>query len=307
MNLNKYLDVSPEVAQAVADGRPVVALESTIISHGMPYPQNVETALKVEQIIRDNGAVPATIAILGGRLKAGCTREEIEYLGKQGQAVTKASRRDLAVLCARGADGATTVTTTMIIAHLAGIQIFATGGIGGVHRGAETTMDISADLEELGQTPVMVICAGAKSILDLGLTLEYLETKGVPVIGYGTEELPAFYTRTSGFGVDYRLDTPAELAAAFHAQREMGLKGGMLVTNPIPEEYSMDPAVINKAIDQAIAECQAQGVHGKATTPFLLARVKDLTGGDSLGSNIQLVFNNARLAARTAAELVKLG
>ena len=307
MNLAKYLDVAPEVAQAVAAGKPVVALESTIISHGMPYPQNVETALKVEQIIRDNGAVPATIAILGGRLKAGCTQEEIEYLGKQGQAVTKASRRDLAVLCARGADGATTVTTTMMIAHMAGIQIFATGGIGGVHRGAETTMDISADLEELGQTPVMVICAGAKSILDLGLTLEYLETKGVPVIGYGTDELPAFYTRTSGFGVDYRLDTPAELAAAFHAQRAMGLKGGMLVTNPIPEEYSMDPAVINKAIDQAIAECQAQGVHGKATTPFLLARVKDLTGGDSLDSNIQLVFNNARLAARTAAELVKLG
>ena len=307
MDLNKYLDVAPEVAQAVADGRPVVALESTIISHGMPYPQNVETALKVEQIIRENGAVPATIAILGGRLKAGCTREEIEYLGKQGQAVTKASRRDLAVLCARGADGATTVTTTMIIAHMAGIRIFATGGIGGVHRGAETTMDISADLEELSHTPVMVVCAGAKSILDLGLTLEYLETHGVPVIGYGTKELPAFYTRKSGFAVDYEMDSPAELAAAFHTSLELGFQGGMLVTNPIPEEYSMDPAVINKAIDQAIAECQAQGVHGKATTPFLLARVKDLTGGDSLDSNIQLVFNNARLAARTAAELVKLG
>lgn len=307
MNLAKYLDVAPEVAQAVAAGKPVVALESTIISHGMPYPQNVETALKVEQIIRDNGAVPATIAIIGGRLKAGLTPEEIEYFGKKGPEIAKASRRDLPVLVARGQDGACTVTTTMMIAHMAGIGVFATGGIGGVHRGAETTMDISADLEELGQTPVMVICAGAKSILDLGLTLEYLETKGVPVIGYGTDELPAFYTRTSGFGVDYRLDTPAELAAAFHAQRAMGLKGGMLVTNPIPEEYSMDPAVINKAIDQAIAECQAQGVHGKATTPFLLARVKDLTGGDSLDSNIQLVFNNARLAARTAAELVKLG
>ena len=307
MNLNKYLDVAPEVAQAVAEGKPVVALESTIISHGMPYPQNVKTALEVEQIIRDNGAVPATIAIIGGRLKAGLTPEEIEYFGKKGPEIAKASRRDLPVLVARGQDGACTVTTTMMIAHMAGIGVFATGGIGGVHRGAETTMDISADLEELGQTPVMVICAGAKSILDLGLTLEYLETKGVPVIGYGTDELPAFYTRTSGFGVDYRLDTPAELAAAFHAQRAMGLKGGMLVTNPIPEEYSMDPAVINKAIDQAIAECQAQGVHGKATTPFLLARVKDLTGGDSLDSNIQLVFNNARLAARTAAELVKLG
>ena len=307
MHINKYLDVKPEVAEAIAQGKPVVALESTIISHGMPYPQNVKTALEVEQIIRDNGAVPATIAIIGGRLKAGLTPEEIEYFGKKGPEIAKASRRDLPVLVARGQDGACTVTTTMMIAHMAGIGVFATGGIGGVHRGAETTMDISADLEELGQTPVMVICAGAKSILDLGLTLEYLETKGVPVIGYGTDELPAFYTRTSGFGVDYRLDTPAELAAAFHAQRAMGLKGGMLVTNPIPEEYSMDPAVINKAIDQAIAECQAQGVHGKATTPFLLARVKDLTGGDSLDSNIQLVFNNARLAARTAAELVKLG
>ena len=305
--MNKYLDISPEVSAALAASKPVVALESTIISHGMPYPQNVKTALEVEQIIRDNGAVPATIAIIGGRLKAGLTPEEIEYFGKKGPEIAKASRRDLPVLVARGQDGACTVTTTMMIAHMAGIGVFATGGIGGVHRGAETTMDISADLEELGQTPVMVICAGAKSILDLGLTLEYLETKGVPVIGYGTDELPAFYTRTSGFGVDYRLDTPAELAAAFHAQRAMGLKGGMLVTNPIPEEYSMDPAVINKAIDQAIAECQAQGVHGKATTPFLLARVKDLTGGDSLDSNIQLVFNNARLAARTAAELVKLG
>ena len=305
--MNKYLDISPEVSAALAAGKPVVALESTIISHGMPYPQNVETALAVEQIVRDNGAVPATIAIIGGRLKAGLTPEEIEYFGKKGPEIAKASRRDLPVLIARGQDGACTVTTTMIIAHMAGISVFATGGIGGVHRGAETTMDISADLEELGQTPVMVICAGAKSILDLGLTLEYLETKGVPVIGYGTEELPAFYTRTSGFGVDYRLDTPAELAAAFHAQREMGLKGGMLVTNPIPEEYSMDPAVINKAIDQAIAECQAQGVHGKATTPFLLARVKDITGGDSLDSNIHLVFNNAMLAAQTAAELIKLG
>ena len=305
--MNKYLDISPEVSAALEAGKPVVALESTIISHGMPYPQNVKTALEVEQIIRDNGAVPATIAIIGGRLKAGLTPAEIEYFGKKGPEIAKASRRDLPVLVARGQDGACTVTTTMMIAHMAGIGVFATGGIGGVHRGAETTMDISADLEELGQTPVMVICAGAKSILDLGLTLEYLETKGVPVIGYGTDELPAFYTRTSGFGVDYRLDTPAELAAAFHAQRAMGLKGGMLVTNPIPEEYSMDPAVINKAIDQAIAECQAQGVHGKATTPFLLARVKDLTGGDSLDSNIQLVFNNARLAARTAAELVKLG
>lgn len=301
--MNKYLDLSPEVAAARAEGKPVVALESTIISHGMPYPQNVETALRVEQTIRDNGAVPATVAILGGRLKAGLTPDEIEYLGKKGRGVAKASRRDLPVLVARGADGATTVTTTMIIAALAGIKVFATGGIGGVHRGAETTMDISADLEELARTPVMVICAGAKSILDLGLTLEYLETKGVPVIGYGTEELPAFYTRRSGFKVDYRIDTPEELAAAFRAKMEMGLGGGMLVTNPIPEEYSMDPAIINAAIDRAIEESVQQGIKGKETTPFLLARIKDLTGGDSLASNIQLVLNNARLAAKTAALL----
>ena len=306
MNMNKYLDVNPEVAAAIAAGKPVVALESTIISHGMPYPQNVETALNVERIIRENGAVPATIAIIGGRLKAGLTAEEIEYFGKKGQAIAKASRRDIAVLCARGEDGATTVTTTMMIAHMAGIKVFATGGIGGVHRGAETTMDISADLEELAQTPVMVVCAGAKSILDLGLTLEYLETKGVPVIGYGTSELPAFYTRQSGFGVDYRMDSPEELAAAFKASHDMNLKGGMLVTNPIPEEYAMPLDTINAAIDQAIAECEAQGIHGKATTPFLLARVAELTGGDSLASNIRLVYNNAKLAAQTAATYCKL-
>ena len=306
MNMNQYLEVKPEVAEALAAGKPVVALESTIISHGMPYPQNVETALNVERIIRENGAVPATIAVIGGRLKAGLTPEEIEYFGKKGTAIRKASRRDLAILCAKGQDGATTVTTTMMIAHMAGISIFATGGIGGVHRGAETTMDISADLEELGQTPVMVICAGAKSILDLGLTLEYLETKGVPVIGYGTEELPAFYTRRSGFGVDYRMDTPEELAAALRASKDMGLRGGMLVTNPIPEEYAMPLETINAAIDQAIAECNAKGIHGKDTTPFLLARVAEITGGDSLASNIQLVYNNAALAARTAVAFCKL-
>ena len=305
--MNRYLDIAPEVQEALKNGKPVVALESTIISHGMPYPQNVETALNVEKIIRENGAVPATCAIIGGKLCAGLTPEQIDYLGRAGSQVAKASRRDLPVLVALGRDGATTVTTTMMIAHMAGISVFATGGIGGVHRGAETTMDISADLEELAQTPVMVVCAGAKSILDLGLTLEYLETKGVPVIGYGTEELPAFYTRKSGFGVDYRLDSPEELAAAFHAQREMGLKTGMLVTNPIPEEYSMDADVINKAIDEAVAEAKAQGIHGKATTPFLLAKIKDITGGSSLDANIQLVYNNARLAAKTACELAKLG
>ena len=303
--MNQYLDISPEVAEALAAGKPVVALESTIISHGMPYPRNVETALLVEQTIRENGAVPATIAIIGGRLKAGLSKDEIEYLGKAGTKVAKASRRDIAALVARKADGATTVTTTMMIAHMAGISIFATGGIGGVHRGAEVTMDISADLEELAQTPVMVVCAGAKSILDLGLTLEYLETKGVPVIGFGTEELPAFYTRHSGFGVDYRADSPEELAAMFKAQRGLGLKGGMLVTNPIPEEYSMDKAVIDAAIDQAIKEAAENGIKGKQTTPFLLAKVVELTGGDSLDSNIALVLNNARLAAKTAAEFVK--
>ena len=302
---NTYLSISPEVQEALKAGKPVVALESTIISHGMPYPQNVETALKVEQTIRENGAVPATIAIIGGQLKAGCTPEEIEYLGKKGQAVIKASRRDLPVLIARKADGATTVTTTMIIAAMAGIRVFATGGIGGVHRGAQQTFDISADLEELAQTPVMVVCAGAKSILDLGLTLEYLETKGVPVIGFGTEELPAFYTRHSGFKVDYRIDTPEELAAAFKAKMDCGLKGGMLVTNPIPEEFSMPKEVIDQAIDQALREMDEAGIHGKQCTPFLLAKVKDLTGGESLASNIQLVLNNARLAAKTAKALCK--
>ena len=304
--MNRYLDISPEVREALAQGKPVVALESTIISHGMPYPQNVETALNVERIVRENGAVPATIAIIGGRLKAGLTPEEIEYFGKKGTAIAKASRRDLSVLCARGQDGATTVTTTMIIAHMAGIQFFATGGIGGVHRGAETTMDISADLEELGRTPVMVVCAGAKSILDLGLTLEYLETKGVPVIGFGTQELPAFYTRSSGFSVDYRIDTEQELAQAFRVQNELGLGSGMLVTNPIPEEYAMPLDVINAAIDRAIAECDEKGIHGKDTTPFLLARVAELTGGNSLASNIRLVYHNAALAARTAAIFASL-
>ena len=305
--MNKYLDIAPEVRKALEDGKPVVALESTIISHGMPYPQNVETALNVERIVRENGAVPATIAVIGGRLKAGLSKGEIEHLGKAGYSVTKVSRRDLPVVVAKGMDGATTVATTMIIAAMAGIRVFATGGVGGVHRGAETTMDISADLEELAMTNVMVVCAGAKSILDLGLTLEYLETKGVPVIGYQMEELPAFYTRTSGFKVDYRLDTPEELAAAFHAKGEMGLAGGMLVTNPIPEEYSMDPDEINGVISRAVEEARSLGIHGKETTPFLLAKIKDITGGDSLAANIQLVYNNAALAAKTASALNALG
>ena len=306
MDYTQFLDVNPEVAAAIKEGKPVVALESTIISHGMPYPQNVETALNVEKVIRENGAVPATIAIIGGRLKAGLTADEIEYFGKKGLDITKASRRDIAAIVSRGMDGATTVTTTMMIAHMAGINIFATGGIGGVHRGAETTMDISADLEELAQTPVMVVCAGAKAILDLGLTLEYLETKGVPVIGYQTGELPAFYTRKSGFGVDYRMDTPEELARLLITQQAMPNAGGVLVTNPIPEQYSMDHDVINKAIDEAVADSVRDGIHGKETTPYLLAKVKEITGGDSLDSNIQLVYNNARLAALTAVEYCKL-
>lgn len=301
--MNRNLQISPKVQKALDEGRPVIALESTIISHGMPYPQNVETALLCERTARENGAEPATIAVIGGKLCAGLTEEQIEYLGKAGTNVAKASRRDLPMLVARGADGATTVAATMIIAAMAGIRVFATGGVGGVHRGAETTMDISADLDELANTPVAVVCAGAKSILDLGLTLEYLETKGVPVIGYGTEELPAFYTRQSGFGVDYRMDAPEEIAAAIRAQREMEYPGGMLITNPIPEEYSMDKSRIDAAIQRALREANEQGVKGKKITPFLLARIKDLTGGNSLASNIQLVLNNVRLASKIAAAL----
>ena len=306
MDFRPFLEIAGEVKDALDNNRPVVALESTIISHGMPYPQNVETAMKVEEVVRSCGATPATIAVIKGKMKAGCSPEEIEYLGKKGPEVTKCSRRDMPVILSRGMDGATTVTTTMMIAHLAGISVFATGGIGGVHRGAEVTMDISADLEELAQTPVMVVCAGAKSILDLGLTLEYLETKGVPVLGFGTEELPAFYTRKSGFGVDYRVDTPEELAKIFLMQRRLGSKNGILVTNPIPEEYSMDKDVIDAAIEEALLEAKQRGIHGKETTPFLLAKIKDITGGDSLNSNIRLVFNNARLAAETAACICRL-
>ncbi len=296
-----HLQISEEVKAALSAGKPVIALESTIISHGMPYPQNVETALECERIARENGAVPATCAILAGRLCAGLTREQLEYLGRAGQGVAKASRRDIPVLVAKKADGATTVAATMIIAQLAGIRVFATGGIGGVHRGAEATMDISADLEELAHTGVAVVCAGAKSILDLGLTLEYLETHGVPVIGCGTDELPAFFTRHSGFKVDCRMDAPEEIAAAICAQRELGFSGGMLIANPIPEEYSMDKAYIDGVIDTAINQAKAQGIHGKAITPFLLAAVNDATGGNSLKANIQLVYNNVRLASRIAA------
>ncbi len=300
---SNVVEISPEVAAAIRERRPVVALESTIISHGMPYPQNVETALNCERICRENGAVPATCAVIKGRICVGLTEEQIDYLGREGQKVTKASRRDLPMLIALGMDGATTVAATMIAAAQAGVRVFATGGIGGVHRGAETTMDISADLEELSETPVCVVCAGAKSILDLNLTMEYLETKGVPVIGFGTDELPAFYTRKSGIKVPWRADDPRLVACAIRAARELGYPGGMLVVNPIPEEYSMDADVINKAIDEAIEEAKKQGIKGKETTPFLLAKIKDITGGSSLAANIQLVYNNVRLAAKIAANL----
>ena len=303
MDKNSLVCLSPEVKAAIRDGKPIVALESTIISHGMPYPQNVETALNCQRICRENGAVPATCAVIGGKLCAGLTDEQIDYLGREGYRVTKASRRDLPLLAAQGMDGATTVAATMIVAAAAGIRVFATGGIGGVHRGAETTMDISADLEELAETPVCVVCAGAKSILDLNLTMEYLETKGVPVIGYGTDELPAFYTRKSGIRVPWRLDDPQSIAAAVNASRELNYPGGMLVVNPIPEAFSMDADVINKAIDDAIEEAKKQGIKGKETTPFLLAKIKDITGGSSLEANIALVYNNVRLAAKIAASL----
>lgn len=289
-----------EVREALGEGRPVVALESTIISHGMPYPQNVETAMSVERILREEGVVPATVGIVDGEGVVGLSEAEIEELGRRGSGVPKVSRRDLPVVMAEGSWGATTVATTMILAAKAGVEFFVTGGIGGVHRGAENTFDVSADLEELGRTNVTVICAGAKAILDLPKTLEVLETKGVPVLGFGTEELPAFYTRTSGLSVDCRVDDAEEVARIVRAKRELGLDGGVLVANPIPEQWSMEPGVINAAIEEALAEMDAAGVHGKECTPFLLAKVKEITGGDSLDANIQLVYNNARVGAAIA-------
>lgn len=303
--LEKYLEINPEVKKAIESGKPVVALESTIISHGMPYPRNVETALNVEKIIRDNNAIPATIAILNGKLKVGLTEEEIEYLGKA-KNVIKTSRRDIPFIIAKKSDGATTVASTMIIAALAGINVFATGGIGGVHRGATETFDISADLEELAHTNVAVVCAGAKSILDIGLTLEYLETHGVPVIGYQTDEMPAFYTRKSGYYVDYKVDSPEEIATALKAKWDLGLEGGIVIANPIEEQYQMDYDTITEAIEKALKEADEKGIRGKESTPFLLAKVKEITGGDSLESNIKLVYNNAMLGAKIAVELSKL-
>lgn len=306
MSLQKYLNISNEVQNALKNNLPVIALESTIISHGMPYPKNVETALNVEKIIRENGAIPATIAIINGKLTVGCSHDEIDRLGRGGLNVTKVSRRDIPFIVAKGLDGATTVAGTMYIASLAGIKVFATGGIGGVHRNAETTMDISADLDELQQTSVMVVCAGAKSILDIGLTLECLETRGVAVVGYRTEDMPAFYTQKSGYKVDYRLDSAKEIAEAFYAKNLVGLSGGMLVANPIPDEYAMDSDYINQNIQIALDECDKLGIHGKQTTPYLLDKIQKLTSGKSLDANIQLVYNNARLATEIAKEYCKL-
>jgi pseudouridylate synthase len=300
--LEKWLEFSEEVRKARETGKPIVALESTIISHGMPYPQNVHTARDVEEIIRENGAVPATIAILNGKIKIGLSNEELEYLG-QSKDVEKASRRDLPYLLSCKKKGATTVAATMICAELAGIKVFVTGGIGGVHREAERTMDISADLQELANTNVAVVCAGAKSILDLGLTLEYLETYGVPVVGFGTDILPAFYTRTSPFKVNYRLDTTAEVAHMIRTKWELGLDGGVVVANPIPEEYALEETLMNRVIEKALSEAKENQIGGKQVTPFLLGKVKELTEGKSLTANIALVKNNARVGAQIACSL----
>jgi pseudouridine-5'-phosphate glycosidase len=305
-NLNAYLDIHSRIQQALANNKPVVALESTIISHGMPYPQNVETAMLVEQAVRDNGAEPATIAIINGRLTVGLDEGQINHIGKHGFEVIKTSRRDIPFIVAKKQDGATTVASTMIIAAMAGIKVFATGGIGGVHRHAEATMDISADLQELAHTSVAVVCAGVKSILDIGLTLEYLETQGVPVVGYKTKVMPAFYTQTSAYEVDYSLDSAASIAQVLSAKWRMGLVGGVVVANPIPDAYAMDPVAIEQVIAEAIVEMQEQGIYGKQSTPFLLSKIAKVTQGESLAANIQLVLNNARLGANIAKELAKL-
>lgn len=300
--MNNYLDIHPHVLDALQNNKPIVALESTIISHGMPFPQNLETAKKTEEIVRENGAIPATIAILNGRLKAGLSSEELEHLAKS-NSVLKVSRRDLPYVVANKLDGATTVASTMIIAALAGIKVFVTGGIGGVHRGAGSSFDISADLTELANTNVAVVCAGAKSILDIGSTLEYLETMGVPVYGFQTEDFPAFFTRKSGFKVDYRVDDPGQLAATIKTKWDLGLKGGVVIGNPVPEACEMDESVIAGAIENALDEAAAGDVSGKEITPFLLAKLTELTGKDSLNTNIRLVFNNAKVGAQLASAL----
>ena len=300
------IKISEEIKNAIKENKAVVALESTIISHGMPYPENKDTALNCEKIIREHGGVPATIAIINGVITVGLNKDEIDYLGKSGSSALKVSTRDIPYCVSKGLTGATTVSATSRIAQMAGIKVFATGGVGGVHRGAQETFDISADLDELSDTNIAVICAGAKSILDLGLTMEYLETKRVEVIGYKTKTLPAFYTRNSDFFVNHELDTPEEIAKLLKTKWDLGLTGGVLITNPIPEEYSMDEKVINKAIDEALLEMEEKGITGNKTTPFLLAKIKDITKGNSLESNIALVYNNCKLAAMIANELVKL-
>ena len=299
------MKINPEVKKALQENRPVVALESTIISHGMPYPKNVETALKVEQTIREHGAVPATIGIIDGEPIIGMTPDEIEQFGKR-KGVLKVSRRDLPVVYAKKLWGATTVATTMILANQAGIELFVTGGIGGVHRGATETMDISADLQELSKTNVTVVCAGAKAILDLPLTLEYLETMGVPVLGFKTEELPAFYNSHSGLKVDYKVDSADEMAKIIKAKRDNGLIGGILLTNPIPEQYEMKKEIIDNAIATALASMEKEGIKGKECTPYLLKTITELTGGDSLESNIKLVLNNAAVGSEVAKAYCKI-
>ena len=305
MELNKYLSITPEIKEALEAGKPVVALESTILSHGMPYPENVEFAHKVEEIVRGEGAIPATTAIIGGKLKVGLNSEELEIMCKA-DGVGKVSRRDVAVYLATGKTGATTVATTMIIAAMAGIKVFATGGIGGVHRGAQETFDISADLQELAKTPVGVVCAGAKSILDIGLTLEYLETMGVPVLGMGTDDFPAFYCRKSGYKVDFNVESPEMAANILHTKWEAGMEGGAVLANPIPQEYELDFDEMEGVITKALAMAKEQGIHGKATTPFLLSHIKDLTHGVAFASNVQLAYNNARMASKIAVAMTKL-
>lgn len=305
MDLKKFMDITPEIAEAVAAGKPVVALESTILSHGMPYPENLEFARDIEKLIRAEGAVPATMAVIDGRLKAGLTEAELVRMC-EAKGVLKVSRRDLPIVVAEKLTGATTVATTMILAKLAGIHVFATGGIGGVHRGGEVTMDISADLQELAHTEVAVVCAGAKMILDIGRTLEYLETMGVPVLGLGTSDFPAFYCRKSGFGVDYNAETPLEVARIAKTKWDLGLGGGLLIGNPVPEQYAMDFDQMSAVIDRVLEMAEDAGVKGKDITPFMLAHIVEETGGDSLKTNIQLAFNNARAAARIAVELSKL-
>jgi len=303
--IEKLLEINSEVKKALLNNSPIVALESTIISHGMPYPQNIETAQNVEQIVRDNGAIPATIALLNGKIKVGLNESEIDYLAKSGNKIVKASRRDLPYLLSQKIDGATTVASTMIAANLAGIRVFATGGIGGVHRGASESFDISADLQELANTNVAVVCAGIKAILDLGLTLEYLETFGIPVLGYQTDELPAFYTQKSGFKVNYKMETATEIAKLLKTKWELDLKGGVIITNPVPKDKELDFKLMNNAIDKALIEEKKSGIKGKDSTPFLLGKVKEFTDGLSLNANIELVYNNAKLAAQIANEYVQ--